>query len=590
MRYIQDKPTKLVCLLMVCLFSTVLVSSSIQAQNKPIVIKDVNLIDVIKGKVIKKATVIIEGTKIKEIFTRKPKIPTNAQVIEGANKWLMPGMVDGHIHFFQSGGLYTRPDAIDLRKIWSYEKEKAEIQKRLPDLMKRYLRCGVTTVIDVGGPLTNFEIRKQYNKEAKAPNILVTGPLVSTYQPEAFKIDDAPIIKVNNPEEARKLVRKQLPFKPDFIKVWYIARNLKMAKDNLPIVKATIDEAHKNNLKVAVHATQLNTAIFAVKAGADILVHSVDDKGVDKDFIRLLKKNNVTYIPTLIVSDNYLKTFATSLDYHPQDIRFAIPFFYSTLNDLKRLPDDLLSNRLQTMRNSGLTTMVKNFMKIRDSIRRVNLKKIYKAGVNVVVGTDAGNIGTMHASSYLQELEAMKKAGLTNMEVLKSATINAAKGFDREQMMGSVSKGKVADLLLLDANPLEKLSNLNQLNTLFRKGAMFKANELFQETPEQVVQRQLNAYNARNIEEFLATFSEKVEIYNYPNTLSMKGREQMRKIYAPMFKRAKSLHCKIVNRITLGNKVVDSESVIFDPKRKPARVIAVYTVQKGLITKVTFIR
>ena len=290
MIHTQNKLTKLLCLLAVYLISTVLVDNSIQAQNKPIVIKDVNLIDVVKGKVVKKATVVIEGTKIKEVFARKPKIPTDAQIIEGKGKWLMPGMVDGHIHFFQSGGLYTRPDAIDLRKIWSYEKEKAEIKKRLPDLMKRYLRCGVTTVIDVGGPMTNFEIRKQYSKEAKAPNILVTGPLVSTYLPEAFKIDDPPIIKVNSPEEARKLVQKQLPFKPDFIKIWYIARSPQMAKDNLPIVKATIDEAHKNNLKVTVHATQLNTAILAVKAGADILVHSVDDKGVDKNFIRLLKK------------------------------------------------------------------------------------------------------------------------------------------------------------------------------------------------------------------------------------------------------------------------------------------------------------
>ena len=584
---IQPKFTRHLGVFLICF----LISIATQAQDKPTVIKEVNLIDVVKGKVIKNATVIIEGTKIKEVYTRKPKVPTEANIIEGKGKWLMPGMVDAHIHFFQSGGLYTRPDAIDLRKHWSYEKEQTEIKKRLPDLMKRYLRCGVTTIIDVGGPMTNYDIKKQYSQEAMAPNIMVTGPLISTYQPEAFKIKDPPIIKVNTPEEARALVQKQLPYKPDFIKIWYIARNAQMAEKNLPIIKATIEEAHKNNLKVTVHATQLNTAILAVKAGADILVHSIDDKAVSKEFIRLLKKNNVTYIPTLIVSANYLKTFTTSLDHHPQDLKFANPFFYNTLSDLKRLPNDLLSARIQGMRKNGMTSPMKNYVKRKDSVMAMNLKTLYKAGINVVAGTDAGNIGTLHASSYLQELEAMQRAGLTNLEVLKTATINAARGFGRAKDHGSVSKGKVADLLLLNANPLEKLANLNQLQAVFRQGKMFKTHELLQETPEQVVQRQVNAYNARNIEEFLATYSEDVEIYNYPsNKISMKGRAKMRKVYGPMFKRAKHLHCKIVNRIRLGNKVVDRESVIFDPKQKPGRVIAVYTVEKGLISRVTFVR
>ncbi len=110
-----------------------------------------------------------------------------------------------------------------------------------------------------------------------------------------------------------------------------------------------------------------------------------------------------------------------------------------------------------------------------------------------------------------------------------------------------------------------------------------------QETPEQVVQRQLDAYNARNIEKFLATYSKDIEVYNYPNKLSMKGREQMRKVYGSMFERSKDLHCKIVNRIVLGNKVIDSESVIFDAKRPPLRAIAIYTVKDGLITRVTFV-
>src|SRR5687768_3928123 len=91
-----------------------------------VAIKNVNVIDVKTGKVIPNTSVIISGTTIEAVGTSgKLKIPANAQVVDGTNKYLMPGMVDAHIHFFQSGGIYTRPDALDLRMKMPYEKERA---------------------------------------------------------------------------------------------------------------------------------------------------------------------------------------------------------------------------------------------------------------------------------------------------------------------------------------------------------------------------------------------------------------------------------------------------------------------------------
>lgn len=97
-------------------------------------------------------------------------------VIDGTGKFLMPGMIDAHIHFFQSGGLYTRPDAVDLRKKVPYEKEKTFGLINAADYMHRYLRLGITSVIDVGGPMSNFSIRDSVTKTTIAPNVLVTGP------------------------------------------------------------------------------------------------------------------------------------------------------------------------------------------------------------------------------------------------------------------------------------------------------------------------------------------------------------------------------------------------------------------------------
>lgn len=113
------------------------------------------------------------------------------------------------------------------------------------------------------------------------------------------------------------------------------------------------------------------------------------------------------------------------------------------------------------------------------------------------------------------------------------------------------------------------------------------------ETAEQVVQRQLEAYNARDIDAFMATYSDDIELYNYPNKLISKGKESMRKGYARMFDKVTELHCTIVKRIVLGNKVIDQESVKGFPnwkKNGPLEAVAVYTVTNGLISKVTFIR
>ena len=114
---------------------------------------------------------------------------------------------------------------MNLGAVYPYEKDQQWIKDNMDGLMARYLACGITTVIDVGGPFSNYSIRSKINADPKAPDAWVTGPLISTYLPPNLDKKDPPIIKVNSPGEARELVRRQLPFKPDFIKIWYIVLN-----------------------------------------------------------------------------------------------------------------------------------------------------------------------------------------------------------------------------------------------------------------------------------------------------------------------------------------------------------------------------
>ncbi len=124
------------------------------------------------------------------------------------------------------------------------------------------------------------------------------------------------------------------------------------------------------------------------------------------------------------------------------------------------------------------------------------------------------------------------------------------------------------------------------LLTLF---SLIKANAQSSKTPEQLAQAQLDAYNAKNIDAFLEPYSDSVEIYMFPGKLMSKGKEAMRKEYGAMFQQVPNLHCTLVNRIVEGNTVIDHENVTgFGPQ--PLRAIAIYTINKGKISKVYFIQ
>ena len=269
---------------------------------------------------------------------------------------------------FSQGAFIHVPDAIDLREFKDYEDEIKWVRNNAGDLLKRYLSLGITTVIDPGGPMANYRLRDSFNRSDNYATLLLTGPLVSTYQPKAFQISDAPIIKVNNEQEAIDLVKKQLPYKPDFIKIWYIVLSNQTAETTYPIIEATIKESHKNNLKVAVHATQLKTAKLAIKAGADILVHSVDEP-VDEEFIAMLVKNKVTYIPTLMVHGKYVEVFNKNPNFSKEDFLYAHPIPLGSLMDPLHLPK---GNDLDNF-ESYLPKINKNLIRD-DSIRKANLK------------------------------------------------------------------------------------------------------------------------------------------------------------------------------------------------------------------------
>ena len=554
-------------------------------------ITNVTVADVEKQRLIPNQTVVINKDLISQIHSGKVKIPANATVINGSGKYLFPGLTDAHIHFFQNGGLYTRPDVIDLRTEVSYANEMALAHQTMEDKLRRYLQNGITNVIDVGASYSYLKQRTTFKDKDYAPSIYMTGPLLTTYEPKVYENlkDEAPFSLVKTADDGIKSVLEQLPHQPDFIKIWYIAgaeglETEASARKNQPIIKAIIDEAHKNNLKVAVHATERITAQLAVENGCDFLVHSVDDEVVNDDFVQLLKNHKTILCPTLQVTDGYGNTLGQKLNISTHELRTADPYQLGSLLDLKHLRDTLLVNKYKTRANSE-DRLARNQKKNECSSQ--NLKKISDAGVLIATGTDAGNIGTLHASSYLNELLAMQKSGMNNWQIIQASTINGAKILNKENEFGTVSIGKKANLILLDANPVENIENIIKINLVINRGVVFDPQTIVEETPAALAQRQLNGYNFRNIDAFLEPYADDVEVYMYPEKLLGKGKETMRKNYAEMFANTPNLHCELLSRTVQGNVVIDKERVQF--RDKIIEAVAIYHIENNKIKKVYFV-
>jgi imidazolonepropionase-like amidohydrolase len=260
----------------------------------------------------------------------------------------------------------------------------------------------------------------------------------------------------------------------DAVKLWYIVTSEKTAASLAPLVHAAADEARKNNLPLIVHATGLDEAREAVRAGAHLLVHSVWDKPVDQEFIDLIKQKGTIYCPTMTVSRGYFRMNESAIRDLPAPVddpngcidaatRAKIAETPSlTRPDLK--PEDLKD------RESAIAA--------RERTMAANLKRLRDAGVTVAMGTDAGNPFTFHGPAVYAEMEAMQRAGLTPMQVLTDSTRGGAMAMRREKDLGTVEKGKIADFLILDADPTIDIANMRRVRQVMRGGVLRSIEEL----------------------------------------------------------------------------------------------------------------
>jgi len=342
------------------------------------------------------------------------------RVVEGRARTLIPGLMDCHVHYSSPGG----PDWIA-----RFTDPIPEISMRAVELAEASLRSGVTTARDVGAP-QGVSIRLAHAARAgeiRAPNIRAAGTWIAhrgTYVSFARHFGEA--------GELRAAIKSEIEAGADLIKVALSGWNestRQQAASEIPfdekLLSVAVEEAHKSGFKIACHANDPTSCRIAARGGVDSLEHGMF---LQADDLEAMVKNKTCLVPTMSVWDAML-CYARAVDW-PET--------------RKKRAEDLRKGSL-----AAVTAAV-------------------RAGVQIALGTDAGGGAARHGR-IAREAELMVECGMEPRDALIAATSTAARLIGEDER-GSIEEGKVADMVLLDADPLESIGALRLVAAVFQGG------------------------------------------------------------------------------------------------------------------------
>lgn len=428
------------------------------------------------GKVIESASILIKGGKIAEIYEgAAPEAKTlKADVVEAAGKTVLPGLIDVHVHLGASGGFLEDSSKFDPKK--ASERE-----------LQAYLFCGVTTVRSAGDAVDDMlKLRQLFGSGEKlGAELFLCGPLFTAegghgteygkFLPEAMRASFiAQFVRTpKTADEARKQVDALAAQRVDAIKgvLESGAPGYPFNRMDVNILRAVTEEAHAKQLPVAVHTGKAEDVVDAVSLPADSIEHGSFADEISDATVAEMKAKGIAYDPTLSVVEGFT-SFArgdTSL------------IKRSLVQQVTRR--DLLegTEKAGTKKEfDGLREGLKHYPMSID-IGSKNLLKVWRAGVPLVTGSDAGNFLILHGPTVQREIELWVAAGIPIEVALQAATLNAAKLLRADSRFGTIEKGKEATLLIVDGNPLQDVKALSSVSAVFMKGERVNRTTLLQD-------------------------------------------------------------------------------------------------------------
>lgn len=399
--------------------------------NRTVAIRAGRLFDGKSDHLLTDQVVIIQGDRIVEVGPAgRVKISAGVEVIDLRRATLLPGLIDAHTHLFLTGESQGRYDEQLLKESWQYRTIEAVVNA------KKDLEAGFTAMRDVeteGAMYSDVDVRNAIGRGLiPGPRLQVATRAISTtggyplegYSPEVTVPSGVQI--VDSPGAARKAVREQIKYGADLIKI-YSTHHFHFTPDGklvsiptltLDEVKAIVDEAHREGVKVACHAYGGEGLRNCVEAGVDSIEHGID---LDESAIAKMVEKGIFLVPTLYV-----------YEFEPEE-------------DLRA--------------TGGKTS--------RARIHEVSFRRAVARGVKIAFGTD---VGPFPHGTQAKEFEYMVRFGMTPAQALWAATGVAAELMGWQDRIGSIEKGKLADLIAVSGDPLADVTELERVKFVMKDG------------------------------------------------------------------------------------------------------------------------
>jgi len=350
-------------------------------------------------------------------------IQVNGQlIINGNGRVVIPGLIDTHTHTFG-------------------------------DALASALNFGVTTQIDMFSPppLLPAAIEQRNDIEQNSKADLFSAGVLATAEGGHGTQFGVEIETIDSSTNIDQWLDSRIQEGSDFIKLVYMPYSNYFKSLDRSTAANIVKRAHKKNLKVVAHISSLKAANELLEEGIDGFVHIFADEIADSNFIQQAKAKGIFIIPTLsVIASATGKSYGSDLALNPAIAPFLMP------------------GQKQHLNNDFGEHVIPGFD---FKIALENTRLLYQAGVPILAGSDAPNPGTSYGASLHQEMELLELAGLSTIDSLRAATIEAANLFDLKDR-GAIQKGAKADFLILNSNELKNIVSSREIDAIYKNGKL----------------------------------------------------------------------------------------------------------------------
>jgi imidazolonepropionase-like amidohydrolase len=398
-------------------------------------------------------TVAVEGERITAVTPAALARGLNGRRVDARGKYLMPGLMDVHIHLRGGFDPSPKPDA---------EPGPPHRQEGV-EALASFLYAGVTTVVDVGNrPEHILPLRADERAgHILSPRIFATGNLITYPGSHGDRI----AVRISDFEKDKELLDKHIAEQqPDILKLtleeegWGSRPMIPLMP--VELLSKIIRYYNLHGIRTTVHVSSELRALEAIYAGSDTLAHPVIQGPVSESFVKLMAAKKTPFASTLTIGDNYNR-----LVEHPEYL--DQPLYVASLSAAERAQ---LKNQTRAEWKTRTWTA---WMKVMNPIAQDNVRNIHAAGGVVACGTDASS-----GAATQRELELLAAAGISPLDVIRIATYNSAVFLGKADQLGSIESGKLADLVLLSKDPAADINNAKSIVFVMKGGQLIDEAQL----------------------------------------------------------------------------------------------------------------